>query len=126
MRLLTIVRYRLKTGALATAVTLLYNYILHPIKFHEAGFSTHRMIKSAEIFHSAILSKLPSINIESGWFLQQDKLLVFEVVSPCPTVQQIASKMFKHCCCSKQQQPLCRTLMQSTRRLEGLALLKHN
>ena len=125
MRLLTIVRYRLKTGAPATPVTALYNYIFHRIKFHEARFSTQRMIKSAEVFHCANIIKV-AFNSHSGWFLQQDKLLAFEVVSPCPSVQQIASKMFKHCCCSKQQQPLCRTLMQSTRRLEGLALLKHN
>ena len=125
MRLLTIVRHRLKTGAPATPVTALYNYIFHPIKFHEARFSTHRMINSAEKNDCANIIKV-AFNSLSGWFLQQDKLLVFEVMSPCPTVQQIASRMFKHCCCSKQQQPLCRTLMQSTRRLEGLALLKHN
>ena len=81
MRLLTIVRYRLKTGALATAVTLLYNYIFLPIKFHEAGFSTHRMIKSAEIFHCANIIKVAFKSI-SGWFPQQDKLLLLKVMSP--------------------------------------------
>ena len=66
MRLSTVVRYRLNTGAIATPVTALYNYIFHPVKFHEAGFSTHRMIKSAEIFHCANIIK-DALNKHRKW-----------------------------------------------------------
>ena len=75
MRLLTIVRHRLKTGAPATPVTALYNYIFHPVKFHEAGFSTQKMIKSAEIFHCANIIKV-ALNKHRKWVVPTTRQVI--------------------------------------------------